>query len=245
MLDNQKFIESSLKNILLECISLTKENCKYLQSYPLLEYLLYSTFLKMTGYSEQKLKCICWDVASLDPTFKYEVYSNWKFGECSNLDAKNGIFAKLIELLKNKNDSFSDNEINTIIPPSIAKENYKWICDQLANSNLQYFDENGFYTFKKSTIYNKVSKLYENEKRLFNNDPNDRKFSFIYKKLYEQRNRNAHNLTSYQQNLPSLRSLQKKTEFENYFHYFTLLIIMDEIYVKLYKQIIKEYKNNW
>lgn len=65
--------------------------------------------------------------------------------------------------------------------------------------------------------------------------------SFMYEKLYAHRNRCAHNLMSYQQNLPSLRTLNNiDYMYENYYIRFALLIMIDIIITKLYKLFIEQ-----
>ena len=54
--------------------------------------------------------------------------------------------------------------------------------------------------------------------------------------LYIHRNRCAHNLTSYQQNRPSLEILSGiDSVYENYYIRFALLIIIDKIMITLYQ----------
>ena len=48
--------------------------------------------MKMTGAQEQKMKCICWELTTVDFEIRYDLYNNWNLGECSALSAKNKIF---------------------------------------------------------------------------------------------------------------------------------------------------------
>lgn len=43
-----------------------------MESYPLCEYVMQSLFLKLTGAQEQKLKCICWDIATHNYEYRYD-----------------------------------------------------------------------------------------------------------------------------------------------------------------------------
>lgn len=58
--------------------------------------------------------------------------------------------------------------------------------------------------------------------------------------VYKHRNACAHNTVSYQSNLPTLSSL-KETDYKkrNYFFRFTLLILIDEVFVRTYKHYVK------
>lgn len=58
----------------------------------------------------------------------------------------------------------------------------------------------------------------------------------MYSCLYFHRNRCAHNLTSYQQNRPSLELLSGiDSVYENYYIRFALLIIIDKMMISLYR----------
>ncbi|MEQ7194266.1 hypothetical protein [Enterococcus avium] len=57
-----------------------------------------------------------------------------------------------------------------------------------------------------------------------------------YEKLYTQRNKLAHNTSSYQQNLPTLKTLiNEDDESRNYFVWFSLLLLIDNIFIEMYK----------
>ena len=54
--------------------------------------------------------------------------------------------------------------------------------------------------------------------------------------VYLQRNRIAHNTASYQHNLPSLESLSSEEYYlHNYFFRFAIILIVDEVFMRLYK----------
>ena len=56
-----------------------------------------------------------------------------------------------------------------------------------------------------------------------------------YALLYKHRNRCAHNTLSYQENLPTLKELFSKDYIhENYPMRFSLLILIDKIFIELY-----------
>ena len=57
-----------------------------------------------------------------------------------------------------------------------------------------------------------------------------------YENMFNQRNRLAHNTLSYQQNLPTLTKLVNETqESRNYFIWFGLLTLIDNIFMELYR----------
>ena len=57
-----------------------------------------------------------------------------------------------------------------------------------------------------------------------------------YEELYNQRNRIAHNTLSYQQNLPDFNILKNEKEYSrNYFLWFAILLLIDNIFIEMYK----------
>ena len=248
MLENKDFILSSIDSILEESVSVSKLSCMGIETYPLQEYILQSTFLKMTGYSEQKLKCICWDIASVDYDFRYQVYQNWTFSECSNLSDKTKIFRKIVEKIKDYDNTFNvENYISDLYdePKKIIKNNYEKCKCILDSSAIKYFHERAFNTFINDTETFKTNQeicKYTSKKSFILND----NLKEIYEELYKQRNRCAHNLKSYQQNLPKITVLLKNKNTSNYFYYFTLLMLMDEIFIRLYAKLSNLIlENNW
>lgn len=58
-----------------------------------------------------------------------------------------------------------------------------------------------------------------------------------YELLYAHRNRCAHNTLSYQRNLPTLEKLADENyQFDNYYVRFLILILIDEIFILLFKE---------
>lgn len=248
MFENQQFILSSIKNILQEAVAVSF-NCSGIESFPLQDYVLQSTFLKMTGYSEQKLKCICWDIASADYEFRYQVYQHWDFGECSDLDDKTKIYKKLVKTIEKYDGTFSANAYIKNLKGGtnlIISESFEECKKILQGSSLRFFCERDFYNFSTDTDTFKVDQIICKYSCIFDDRSKNDRLKNIYENLYRQRNRCAHNLKSYQQNLPRITELLKKTRTDNYFYYFTVLIILDKIFIALYKKLadlIK--KNNW
>ena len=86
-----KFILSSLATILKEAVSACSSIGDGIETQPLSEYIFQTTFLKMTGASEQKMKCICWEMATNDYQYRYQFLKK-NYGECSSYDDKNSIY---------------------------------------------------------------------------------------------------------------------------------------------------------
>jgi hypothetical protein len=81
----------------------------------------------MTGFQEQKMKCICWELASNDYEYRYKRYTFKPLGECSRYDEKKTIYKDLIEQIKN---SISDFDVATFIErEEIKRETVSFIKD--------------------------------------------------------------------------------------------------------------------
>jgi hypothetical protein len=64
-----------------------------------------SVFLKMTGFQEQKMKCIYWEMATNDYEYRYEFTKN-PLGECSSYTDKNIIYQQLVTQIQKYNSKF-------------------------------------------------------------------------------------------------------------------------------------------
>ena len=62
-----------------------------------------------------------------------------------------------------------------------------------------------------------------------------------YSVLYNERNRIAHNTLSYQQNLPDFNVLRDEAKYSrNYFVWFAILLLIDNIFIEIYKKYLEE-----
>lgn len=207
-----------------------------IEIFPLASYIMQTTFLRLTGASEQKIKCICWEVASFDYEFRYEMFRT-PLGECSSHKDKNDIFKNICQSLKrhDKSVEFSDAEKDGII--KMATEN---LLLELKSSPLSAIYQREYLEFQKYIKTNPIKKT------LFCND-NKGKISFIESDLkdyydeyvYRQRNRYAHNLTSYQMNLPTFSRLAKSERDScNHFRMISTLILIDGIFMTLFEKFM-------
>ena len=97
------FIISDIFDILDDAMMSASAISSNIAHYPLCEYLLQSIFLRLTGYQEQKLKCILWEIASDDFEFRYKYLNGTiKVGECSLLEHKNVVYIELKGILEKK-----------------------------------------------------------------------------------------------------------------------------------------------
>lgn len=195
-------------------------------NYVMKEYILQTLFMKLTGCMEQKSKCILWDIATHDFEYRRDfLRDNSKQGEYSTYNSKNMVYKSLIdqgekfvdtrktELLSQLKD-FKDN----ILEKSILKV---WLPRELRGLNTTSL-------FPKKS-WARVS--------LFNSSLNE-----IYDNLYKHRNRCAHNVLSYQGNVMNPQKIKEMGD-ANYATWFTLLVLLDMIYMELYEKFT--IKCNW
>ncbi len=236
MSKHERFIKSPIKSLIEDAISASSASGDGMETYQLSEYILQSLFLKMTGYSEQKLKCILWDIATDDYEFRYKLLSGQeRIGECSTYADKNTVFKLLVnhvtisksnidgfkrdlifELGEDLRELFSGSVLRTWIPREY--NSFLFFCESKREDLLNTFfikDGNDYVLFKKHSD-------------LFN----------AYQHLYRHRNRCAHNLRSYQENLPSIKYLSGNDYgiCENYFLWFFLLMLLDRVFIYLYSE---------
>ena len=189
--------------------------CNYIMK----EYVLQTLFMKLTGCMEQKAKCILWDIATHDFEYRRDfLRDNSKQGEYSKYDSKNYVYRTLVnhggiiddqkkgELLTQL-EYFKDN----ILVESILKV---WLPRELRDL--------------------KIKELFAIKRwagdSLLESPLNDT----IYESLYKHRNRCAHNVLSYQGNAMNPQKI-KEVGDASYATWFTLLVLMDMIYMDLYE----------
>ena len=231
--NHSNFILTSITKILEEAILASAGIEDGIENYAINDYILHSVFLKMTGAQEQKMKCICWELATNDYQYRYNRYSKWELGECSEYKHKFHIYKDLIDQIKKSVPDFNVQVFFDKHRDNIAQQkiNNK-IIDIFSESIFANFSRKHLITFSNNKIdknhFGKNSNLLEN------------KLQERYKQLYNHRNRCAHNTLSYQQNLPTFDTLKRDDYiYENYIVYFSILILIDEIMMKLYEKYLE------
>ena len=250
---HSNFIYTPLSDILEDAANATQCIGQSIDVFPLCDYIMQSIFMKMTGAQEQKMKCICWELATVDFEIRYDLYNNWNLGECSALSAKNKIFVILLKAISKIKDDFDPNSV--IDKNSILQETKKILIKFHRNSKINSFSSREYQEFIKifDTIEDKcIYQILDKNQLLFSKCDNcsnhktctkQKMLDNMYSHMYAHRNRCAHNLMSYQQNLPSLKSLNSADYiYENYYIRFALLIIIDLIITELYRIFEKEYQ---
>lgn len=244
MSKHEKFIFTPITNVIEEMITATSCIGSGIENYPLWDYILQSTFTKMTGFQEQKLKCIDWELATNGFEYRREFISNTEKGEYSTYRAKNMVYKALIDEIVRYSGISKKSFMDAMKRESIIKpqENIEKILD---GANVIFAKQNDYNDFKKCGT--------EFENQFYNTIKKDSDgvtlFQSVlvkqYSNLYAQRNRIAHNTLSYQQNLPDLERLKKEDDFSrNYFFWFAVLNLIDEIFMDLFKRYLCEVERN-
>lgn len=234
------FILTPILDVLADGVNACKGVGDGIETQPLSEYVLSSLFLKATGAQEQKLKCICWEIATHDYDFRYQfMRGDFQLGEYSDYKSKDKVCSYLqkqvMNLKKKKKYAIEEDTRKFIIDQAI-----KGIVTLFENTNISLWGAKDFAMYKGS-IKNRLEAA-----QTLASYPKKKDYLSLFESVlqkdydeivYRQRNRLAHNTTSYQRHLPALETLaEKEYSWHNYFYRYTLLVLIDLIIIHLYKE---------
>ena len=219
-----------------------------IETFPISSYLLHSLFLKLTGAQEQKLKCICWELACRDYEYRYDRFERNRYSECSDYTDKNMVYNDILNAIKKLDKSFliTDDIKNNIV--SVWKESTR----QLFEDSVLCYNFKRKYDEYKELINDVDNKWIMNNTQLFTKEDNistaakQNTFNLTLqglftKYVYKERNRCAHNTRSYQHNLPSIKEMVSlEHKLQNYFLFMSIIILLDEIYRKLFETYLEK-----
>lgn len=292
---HSKFIKTPLWGILKDGVNACRGAGCVMEAYPLREYIMQSLFLKMTGAQEQKLKCLCWEMATNDYTYRYNYLAKAKqdYGEFSKYEQKDKVYSQLINEIKKHNSGFDietmawikdidpaeqeelfnqevkaktklkideqeqkgktlteetkekirgnierectndkDNIVNNAVKKKFASAVKDNMIDYMESSILSIGDLRNYSCWKKDW-----TQVHADSFGLKDNLLGKELQSIYIDDVIKHRHRCAHNLTSYQQNLPSFDTIGRNDYIHyNYFYRFAMLILIDEIFMRLYKE---------
>lgn len=231
------FVHTPIETVLEEAISACEFIGDGIETYPLSDYMYQSIFLQMTGFQEQKMKCICWDVSTVDYDFRRDWLKDLgKNGEFSSYSSKNWVYKMLLNRIKYNNGTPLD--INAYL-------NKPTIISSVTDKMKDIFEFSVFVKWAQRDYiaYNSGSLL--NASHFANQCLLEKCLSDVYDILYYQRNRCAHNTLSYQENIPTLKMLASDLNiYNNYFVWFALLMVIDRVFIKLYDTYLDSLHNN-
>ena len=232
---HSKFILTPISDILQDATNSGLVLSYGIECYPIIEYILQAVFLRMTGFLEQKGKCLCWDVATNDLDFRYDVFINQTKG-CSKQNNKSKVYSIIMAEINKKDSNYSLKDKSKDILISSKKE----IINLLKKSFLIQSREADFLFFKNEEL-EVHNQFIQDHSRLFENNQRSCFLFKIYEQLQQERNRCAHNLKSYQQNLPDLSSMcNEENKYNNYFYYLWLLVSIDKVYIELFNKVSQQ-----
>lgn len=246
MINHEKFILTPIESVLKEAIVANYGIGRGIETYPVNEYVMNSVFLKMTGFQEQKLKFITWEIASNDLEYRRKLLNNDdKLGEYSTFKAKNTVFSRFVEAITSLDGEFNVYEV--LNKNNLQKETIDYVKKVFKDTNLSTWHQRKFDYFFKTKVDNiiPVNQFLQPTKKgkpsLFQSVVQSR-----YEELYAQRNTLAHNLSSYKISSQSFLELAVSTDKDkNYFIWFSILILIDKIFIDLYNiyamKILEEY----
>lgn len=236
---NQKvFILSDILNILEDSLNAFNSIPAALEFYPLAEYFLQSVFLKMTGYQEQKCKSILWNIASVDMDARYKMMSTSELNinEASKLVDKLKVYNQIIKSAQTLDIPLTlpdDKEKSAMI--SDVKDRMVTMLNTAVLGVWRPRDLKHFDNFSKELMAN--SSQYITKDGIFQGD---NMFKSAAENTWRHRNRCAHNLLSYQSNVPSLKEMiDDKYGANNYFSRMFVLALIDRALVELYSRFLK------
>lgn len=238
------FILSPIADILKDVVSASTGIGSGIETYPMCDYVMQSVFLKLTGFQEQKLKCVCWELATVDFEYRYD-YRTKPVGERSSYNDKQAIYKDLVEQIIKRSSNFNiDNDIDK---SNILTTTTNTIINTFKETNLSIWSQKGFNEY--ITIWGDIKKEHfanDNSNLFTAKQSGQICLQRIYRDyLYRNRNRIAHNTQSYQQNLPTLKTLVNEDyKYENYFIWFSTLVLIDEIFIALYKKYLTTFDDN-
>lgn len=205
-----------------------------IDTFPILDYLLQSIFLRMTGFEEQKLRNICWEVATVDLDYRYKtLQGHVSYGEFSKLDDKKGVFALLRDKTKEYGSEFNIDSKKIGILEDVKTEMERALKDTLIARSFP--DE-----YHRYEIF---VKTWKTDHFAISNQLLAGNIAKVYDALYKQRNRCAHNTASYQQDILTLTEMQDSQMMNcNYFSYFAILMLLDKIFIESYQMFRDAYR---
>lgn len=293
-----KFVLSPILDILQDAVNACVGIGKGIETHSLCEYVLQTTFLKMTGMSEQKLKCICWEMATNDYDYRYH-YLKKNYGECSSYADKCSIYRDILRAIIGMDSTFkvdflfvdvdiTDKEKKTIdqkILDNITKQESELNrrltsqeIEKLTNGMKAHYADNGLCDKEQlhlkrvallEDIQSKIKTIINDSLMAFWEQHNYLDYLTNWKNLsnmdfvkgevlfckdlqdfyteivYAHRNRCAHNLASLQNNLPTFKTISEdRFIYDNYFFRFSILTLLDEIFIRLYRKYAELIKSS-
>ena len=150
--------------------------------------------------------------------------------------SKKYVYQSIVKVISKNEESFTVE--NYIDKSTILHEVKDFIKDSFKGTMLSMWNIRDYNSYDELFDHSFVSEsITKNDKELLAGN-----LIVAYKKLYEYRNRCAHNFSSSQQNLPTLRELASdEYKYENYYVRFSILLVIDRVFIELYRKFSEIY----
>lgn len=114
MRKHDQFILTELLNLMEEIVFASKAISAGIEAFAVSDYIFQTMFMKMTGFLEQKMKCICWELATDNYDFRREYLQQvGSLGEMSTSDSKKFVYKHLVNIIqKNKENFKPETDLN-------------------------------------------------------------------------------------------------------------------------------------
>lgn len=230
---NKNFILQPVESILEEMQLSTARLSADFNTLPVYNYILQAVLLKMTGFMEQKMKLIFWEMATNSPEIRLKLFKNNQ-NEFSSYKDKKGVFTSLYKEVKRK---MGENKIKLNYSQHV-KDTKELISQLFEESLIKDFSARDFFFWQEFiTELSKKEYIPSDSNFLPNHVQN------IYERTIRFRHTIAHNTKAPLVITAELKSLQEKEyKYENYFVRFSVIILVDKIFIELFKQYLEYYE---
>ena len=116
------FILNPLMEVLADGVNACTSLPVGIENSALGEYFMQSLFLRVTGAQEQKLKCICWVMATNDYRYRYDLLNVKQYGECSEYKHKKEIYKDLASQIQGFDRDFTPIDVLGFVPVGEERE---------------------------------------------------------------------------------------------------------------------------
>lgn len=239
MRKHETFILKPMSSVVEEAVLSVAGMGASMESYPSCSYIRDALMLRLTGFQEQKLKCIMWEMATDDYEFRYRYVLQKSLGECSNAGDKQDIFKHIIGQIREKapNYSLSDDLRDDVV------NNVKNVMETAFNGTMLKSGSDREFRDYLDISRDLTRESFGVDRKLFCGTVGGLNAQDFYANyLYRQRNRLAHNAASYQENIPGFAVLADPNDrLRNYFLFYAYLMMMDGVFVEAFKKYLTVY----
>lgn len=251
---HQEFITSSVTDVFREASAALSSIDDGMMMLKASDYILQTAFMKMTGFLEQKMKCICWEIASQSYEYRHGVFFKERICGFSSYREKKAVLNDLIRELRRCNEGFEidkPKKQEMILRMEDDMDSfYKVPCIPKIYARQCAITKELIKNIKPDDILPGANKGDITKTELFGGQVKGNGQGIITKNgrvdlqyayeeiVYKHRNRCAHNTICYQRNNPLIDVVSSADfPFHNYLVRFAILDLIDVIFIAVY--------NNW